>query len=108
MEIPVHITVRGAGDSLWDDSSGEFTITSIAISPDEDELEDFFSLSAYGKGLGLQCTDSAIPNALLIALADNKDLLNMGVTVDWLAWSEQGMQPEGGWHFDCEGRIFVR
>lgn len=117
----VPVKVKCKGDSLWGEAkqqvcqpkTGEFGYCSWK--PGKVELESLFiSLSLFGPGFVLaHYTDSGIPKGLLKSRAfcnqvrseAFKLLKQRGVEetipqVMSLDWSEQGLQPEGGWNFD--------
>jgi len=122
-------TIKGDGSSLWGESSGTYNITSAKVrvydyylDPDNiftnegqvDESEDKTKLSGelqlFGENTNwYQYTDDRISKEVNASKVIRDEVLkqvkmyhpNIGVKdVEWIVWSEQGMQPDNGWSFD--------
>ena len=116
----VPVSVKCKGDSLWGKppkvalkpTEGEISYTSWKPGRIEERL--FISLSLYGENFHPgHYTDSGIPKGLMKSAAFKSQvwrevvaqLSRVGVDEPVpkamsLDWSEQGLQPEGGWNFD--------
>ena len=113
-------TVTGNGTSLWGNSKGEFKIESFEIGyinwvdyPKEDRLH--FSIDVFGPNLNwFQYTDESIEKSLrendkfmeaikkeLREKLDENNIQRLIPNELYFSWSEQGLQPEKGWNFDC-------
>jgi hypothetical protein len=118
-------TVTGKGDSLWGNSKGTFTVDRVEINyvnwvayPTNGPTDKLHvSVSLFGPTTRPeQYTDTGIVKELnkntrllrvvrsmvLSALKEAKILRIPPIRLI-LSWSEWGMQPEGGWNFDCGG-----
>lgn len=116
----VAVTVKCKGDSLWGKTTkGSLTpdtgeISYINWKPGKVSERLFVSLSLFGNGFVLaHYTDSGIPAGLLKSRlfraqvrAETEAMLKRAGVENpvpakmSLDWSEQGLQPEGGWNFD--------
>lgn len=97
------ITVKGNGTSLWGESDKEYVLTRYEVEDmsDYDEgLEGHGELQVFGKNTDwFQYTDRQIEKEVKKKL---KPLVEAKLKkkVTYIGWSEQGMQPDGGWSFD--------
>lgn len=112
--MKVKYIIEGNGSSLWGPSYGSFRVDRIEMNyiADECEKNDYFGeLRAYGPDTEWShYTDRKIEeemNARKTALAFIRKTIaeKLGVKpkevkMPKISWSEQGMQPDGGWSFD--------
>jgi hypothetical protein len=92
--------INGCGDSLWGKSLGEFTVNRMEFN-DFCDTEQPYELQLFGPKTKWQhYTDSQIcaeVNEKLLQIVKDK---YPKYTVEYITWSEQGMQPDKGWSFD--------
>jgi len=92
----VNWIIKGAGDSFWGNSSGEYNVTKIELKT-SDWDPNWGELIAYGPNLRwFQYTDTHIDEEM------EKLVKTVFPKVTDVYWSEQGMQPDDGWSFDVE------
>ena len=105
IKFDLNLIVNGNGSSLWsDDSKGKWKITSGTLQGcalnDKDFPGGIWELQLFGpKTQWDHYTDEQIEkgvNSQLKSLVAEK----IGYKVKKIGWSEQGMQPDGGWSFD--------
>lgn len=117
-KTPFPLKVTGNGSSLWGKSDDEYTVKKGEVGyinwmhySDNDSL--FASLSLFGTMNWFQYTNKQIEKQLneniclkewIITIVKEKlatknldDKIPSNVKI---GWSEQGMQPDGGWNFD--------
>ena len=104
------IIIRGAGDSLWGESSGEYIVhpekTAMHLYGHSQHLDFSMTVDFFGDNLKwFHYTDSGIAkeiNKKLKKVVEDEILKTTGkkIKIKKLSWSEQGMQPEFGWNFD--------
>jgi hypothetical protein len=103
------VIVKGDGSSIWMDSSNvKATVTSFDVRFSDDptiwDKEDFgkgYSLTAYGSDMPWETyTDRSIETQMLKIVRPY--LKNHGYSIEWLTWSEQGMQKTDAWNFDVK------
>ena len=117
--------VKGKGNSLWGDSKGTFMVDRVEVNyinwvayPTNTPTDKLHvSVSMFGPTtLPEQYSDTGIVKELnknprllrvirsmvLSALKEAK-LLRIPPIRLVFSWSEWGMQPDGGWNFDCGG-----
>lgn len=111
LDLDPPVVVTGDGSSLWmarrgegESSAGEHKVTKALLEyldfMEEDD-EGSWSLEVYGPEINWACyTDHRIEEEILEKLRPLYEKL--GYRIKSLGWSEQGLQPDGGWNFDCE------
>jgi len=107
-------TIQGKGDSLWGISNGAYTVNKaeVYLSFYSEKNELYGELQLFGENTEwIQYTDSGIEKAvnrnkvikaeIVKQIKAEKDIDVKPETID-ISWSEQGMQPDGGWSFDFD------
>lgn len=99
------ITVTGKGNSLWCDQDKtknvKFKVNEIELNNMEDGSP--YEVQAFGpKTEWYHYTDSGIENELSKKLLPVLKKAYPDYNITGIGWSEQGMQPEGGWSFDID------
>ena len=94
------IKITGCGDSLWGKSKGEFTVDRLEFN-NFCETDQPYELQVFGPDTKWQhYTDSQIAKEVDELLKSKVQEHYPKYTIDYITWSEQGMQPDGGWSFD--------
>lgn len=113
------VQIKGDGSSLWGESNGTYKVEKIklrSIGPSySDKNKAFAEVQLFGSNTEwVHYTDNAIEkgvaNSKTILNEVKKQALTDGYVIDKikLSWSEQGMQPDGGWSFDMYAKIIKR
>jgi hypothetical protein len=101
--------VSGDGSSIWMDSSVvKATMTSFKVwfmendtIWDKSEIGNGYSLTVEGADMPWQAyTDKSIEKQILKIVTPY--LKKQGYKIEWLKWSEQGMQDTDAWNFDVK------
>ena len=102
-------TIQGKGDSLWGISNGAYTVNKAEV---DLSSYSYGELQLFGKNTEwVQYTDTGIEKAvnrnkvikaeIVKQIKAEKNIDVKPETID-ISWSEQGMQPDGGWSFDFD------
>jgi hypothetical protein len=99
------VSIEGDGSSLWcDDSNGEFVVTDMETRNFLD-TDQPYELVLHGPDTKwAHYTDDAIEknvNRIFVPLVQKEYPRH---TIVSITWSEQGMQPTGGWSFDIHSK----
>jgi hypothetical protein len=98
--------VTGKGDSLWcnpeDTKNIRFKVTKMRIENFADSDEPY-ELQLFGpRTEWFHYTDSRIEREVEKAMLPIVRALYPNSKIKSIGWSEQGMQPNGGWSFDID------
>jgi hypothetical protein len=93
------VVINGNGTSIWGESKGAYKVTKMTVH-DLDEGEPY-ELRLYGEGTEwYNYTDKQIEKEVNDHFKPIIQEMYPNHTIKCITWSEQGMQPEGGWSFD--------
>jgi len=102
IEKKLPVKIKGNGTSLWGESKGEFSVSKAKIFTfDFNHGEEPVELQLFGKNTEwYHYTDEQIERNVNkhFLSAIRKDFPQNKILM--ITWSEQGMQPDGGWSFD--------
>jgi hypothetical protein len=101
--LPMPITIVGKGDSMWcnpHQSNKEFEVTGYIFNNFLDG-EEPYELQLFGPETEwFHYTDNGIIRGVRLKLLPWIQEQFPDYKIDFVSWSEQGMQPDKGWSFD--------